>query len=176
MGALTDIQIGIQPCVYTEYRELIGVIAKEQEELSTIEKEIIYIKTKNIGVGSEEFKRSKLERMIRRRQELLEQLESDKSRYKKLADQVNNITEGIVEVHEKIYPGSKIVMGNISRSIDYVQSSCCFVKRGEDIYADELIERLNGRRVEHVTKQEPKGSGRGFMYGEDTGIRYIKRK
>lgn len=176
MGALTDIQIGIKPCVYTEYRELIGVIAKEQEELSSIEKEIIYIKTKNIGVGSEEFKRSKLERMIRRRQELLEQLESDKSRYKKLADQVNNITEGMVEVHEKIYPGSKIIMGSISKSIDYVQNRCCFVKRGEDIFAEELIERLNGRKAENVTRQVPKGPGRGFMYGEDTGMRYIKRK
>lgn len=175
MGALTDIQIGLNPCVYSEYKELIGIIANEQEELTSVEKEIIYLKTKNIGAGSEEFKKSKTEKLIYRRQKLMEQIEENKRRYNQLSEQVNNSTEGVVEVYDKIYPGSKIVMGNISKTIDNTLSRCVLTKDGEDIMAKDFLSSFNSKRnikgipannSEAAKKQGIKRDDYGFMYGE----------
>ncbi len=174
MGALTDIQIGLKPCVYVEYKELIGIIAAEQEELTSIEKEIIYLKTKNISVGSEEFKKNKIQKLIYRRQTLTTEIEENKRRYKLLAEQVNNSTEGVVEVYDKIYPGSKIIMGNVSRSIDETLSRCVIAKDGQDIRAKDLISSSTSKRSikgtghnsEANKKQGNKDEQYLFMYGE----------
>ena len=173
MGASTDIQIGLKPCVYSEYKELIGIIANQQEELTGIEKEIIYLKTKNIGEGSEEFKKNKIQKLIYRRQELMTQLEENKRRYNLLAEQVNNSTEGVVEVYDKIYPGSKIVMGNISKTIDNTMSRCVLAKDGEDIMAKDILSGFNNRAIkgnsytsESARRQQSKDENYGFMYGD----------
>ena len=174
MGALTDIQIGLKPCVYVEYKELIGIIATQQEELASVEKEIIYLKTKNIGVGSEEFKKNKIQKLIYRRQTLTTEIEENKRRYKLLAEQVNNSTEGVVEVYDKIYPGSKIIMGNVSRSIDETLSRCVIAKDGQDIRAKDLISSSTSKRSikgigsnsEVNKKQGNKDEQYLFMYGE----------
>lgn len=175
MGALTDIQIGLKPCVYSEYKELIGVIAKQQEELASIEKEIIYLKTKNLDAGSEEFKRSKINKLIYARKTLMQQIEDNKRRYNQLAEQVNNSTEGVVEVYDKIYPGSKITMGSISKSIDTTLSRCVIAKDGQDIRSKDLLDSFNSKRsIKGIAPEKAKKQGTRddqylFMYGEGKG-------
>lgn len=154
MGALTDIQIGIQPCVYSEYKELTSALVKEQDELENIEKEIVYLKTRNIGVGSEEFRKTKLDRLMQQRKILMEQIEIDKKRYKNLTDRVSSVKEGVVEVYDKIYPGSKIVIGNTTKNIDRIQTKCKFEKKGEDISIDHIINSTSYSKVVEPRKAE----------------------
>ena len=142
MGALTDIQTGIQPCAYTEYRELAEMIKRQQSELSNIEKEILYIKTKNIGAAVDLFKQKKLEKLIDERQRLLEKLQEDSKRYASLDQRMANIKDGVIKVFSKIYPGTRIIMGNITKYIDRVHTKCIFSKSGNDIHTDTLIEAV----------------------------------
>ena len=174
MGALTDIQIGLKPCVYVEYKELISIIAKQQEELASIEKEIIYLKTKNVGVGSEEFKKSKIKKLTYRRQTLMKEIEENKKRYNLLAEQVNHSTEGVIQVYDKIYSGSRISMGNISKTIDNTLSRCVLTKDGEDIMTKDLLSSYtNKRNIKGTGPNSEANKNHGnkdddylFMYGE----------
>lgn len=133
LGAVTGLQTGVQPYVYTEYEELRAAIQKETDELSDIEKEILFIKTRNAGVPLDHFKEKRLQRLIRQRQALMEQLQCDKKRYARLHRTLDEATDGVIKVSGKVYPGVKMVLGSTTTYIDRVQTACTFKKDGADI-------------------------------------------
>ena len=170
MGAVTDIQIGIKPCVYTEYKELANAIQKEKKELTDVEKEILFIKTRNVGVPLDQFKQRRLERLMEDRARLFEQLQEDQNRYAMLTERVESVKDGVVEVSNKIYPGSKITIGNTTMNIDTIHSRCAFVKTGQDITTDMLM------NIETATSAIPKKKrADAEEYIEDQGVIHYTR-
>lgn len=170
MGAATDIQIGIKPCVYTEYKELANAIQKERKEITDVEKEILFIKTRNVGVPLDQFKQRRLERLMADRARLMEQLQDDQSRYARLTERVENVRDGVVEVTNKIYPGSKITMGNTTMNIDTIHTRCAFVKSGQEITTDML---LNMETTPLAMPKKRKGQDEEYI--EDQGVIHYTR-
>lgn len=181
MGAATDIQIGIQPCVYTEYKELADNIKKEEQELSDIEKEIIFMKTRNIG-KMDSFKERKLQKLMYDRKQLFDQLQEDKQRYTKLSERMEGIKDGRVEVLGKIYPGVKMVMGNLTKYIQQIQQKCVFIKSDGKITTDSIINLQNKNQPKMLQEESTRRFRENRQiededYIENPGvIRYKKNK
>lgn len=115
MGVITDIQTGIKPEVIAKHKELQMAIKQQEEEIANIEKEIIFMKTK--FTGDENIKRVRLQRLMYSRQTIMKQLAQDKKYYDNLTNRIDNATEGVVKVSGKVYPGTKVVIGNLVKEI-----------------------------------------------------------
>lgn len=134
MGTVTNIEVGIEPAIVTEYHEL----GKEQETLKDEQEknlQILLTLARRIKMGEKlapdkmlQFKKANeaKDTMTKREEEIVE-------RMRVLKETIDNYEGGIVKVHSTVYSGVKLT---ISNAVYYVKSDisfCRFVKSQGDV-------------------------------------------
>lgn len=172
MGVITGIQTGIKPEVIARHKELEKAVKQEEEELANIEKEIIFMKTRY--TGTDQIKRVRLQKLMYARQTMLEQLNDDRKQYEKLTKRIENATEGIVKVSGKIYPGTKMMFGNIVKEITSEKKRCTFRKVGQEVYMGDYNEQFiaTGHYIDEETVKVVED---GLYVKEMGAMRYRKK-
>lgn len=140
MGTVTNVEVGIDPIMLSEYGELKKEIPKMENETTKLEQVITLLnKRKEMAGGTlEDDKQEMYMSAVRNKIFLTNKLNQAKRRYDELETQVNNKNNGYVEVTNEIYPGVKVTIGNIST---YVRDELKFirmVKKGADIKMSSL--------------------------------------
>ena len=134
MGSATLLEVGIDPRISEEFRELekeLTIMAEEKEKLI----QALNMLRKRITPGAPVSKeiREILKQVTQKNVQLEAQTKVKKSRYEALRAQMENNTSGIIKVQDTIHPGTKIVISNVTYYVkDAVQHSR-FVRDRADI-------------------------------------------
>lgn len=120
MGTATLLEVGIDPRVLEEFRELekkIATMIADKERLS----QALIMFRKKIATGTQ-ITEEKLEylKQVTQNNILLEaQIKEARRRYEELKIDVDNNSSGSIKISEVVYPGTKLVISNV---IHYVRS------------------------------------------------------
>lgn len=134
MGTATNIEVGIEPAIITEYHEL----GKEQEDVKEQQEknlQILLTLAKRIKLG-EKLAPDKLlqlknatatkETLEKRKTEIAERL-------KTLKDTIDSYEGGCVKVSSTIHPGVKLTISNAVYYVKTEASYCRFIKEAGDV-------------------------------------------
>lgn len=140
MGTATNIEVGIEPAIITEYHDL----GKEQENLKTEQEknlQVLMALARRIKMGEKlapdkllQFKKANeaKETMTKREEEIVE-------RMKVLKETIDNYEGGIVKATSTVYSGVKLT---ISNAVYYVKSDisyCRFTKSQGDVKVESYM-------------------------------------
>lgn len=140
MGTATNIEVGIEPAILSEYHEL----GKEQETLKDEQEknmQILMALAKRIKLGEKlapdkllQFKKANEARdtMTKREEEIVE-------RMKVLKESIDNYEGGIVKVSSVAHPGVKLTISNAVYYVKTETSYCRFVKSQGDVKIDSYL-------------------------------------
>jgi len=134
MGTSTNIEVGIEPAIITEYHEL----GKEQENIKDEQEknlQVLMALAKRIKLGEKlppdkllQFKKANeaRDRMTKYEEEIVE-------RMKVLKESIDNYEGGIVKVSSVAHPGVKLTISNAVYYVKNEISYCRFVKSEGDV-------------------------------------------
>ena len=134
MGTSTNIEVGIEPAIITEYHEL----GKEQENIKDEQEknlQVLMALAKRIKLGEKlppdkllQFKKANeaRDRMTKYEEEIVE-------RMKVLKESIDNYEGGIVKVSSVAHPGVKLTISNAVYYVKNETSYCRFVKAEGDV-------------------------------------------
>jgi len=134
MGTVTVLEVGIDPQILDEFREVekkINTINAEKEKIA----QAISIIRKKIQTGGniDYGKLQTLKQLTNASIHLNTQLEEAKGRYDSLKVEVEHNEAGVIKVQDTVYPGTKIVISNVIYYVrDPIQHSK-FVRDRADI-------------------------------------------
>lgn len=140
MGTATNIEVGIEPAIITEYHDL----GKEQENLKSEQEknlQILMALAKRIKLGEKlppdkmlQFKKANeaRETMTKREDEIVE-------RMKVLKETIDNYEGGMVKVSSVAHPGVKLTISNAVYYVKTETSYCRFVKSQGDVKIDSYL-------------------------------------
>jgi len=140
MGTATNIEVGIEPAIITEYHDL----GKEQENIKEEQEknnQILLALAKRIKLGEKlppdkllQFKKANetRERLTKYEEELIE-------RMRVLKDSIDSYEGGIVKVSSTAHPGVKLTISNAVYYVKTETSYCRFVKDQGDVKIDSYM-------------------------------------
>lgn len=134
MGTSTVLEVGIDPQVTEEFRELekeLTIMMEEKEKLG----QALTVLRKKVTSGaaiSSEIKEY-LKQITKKNIILETQLKKARSRYEELSRQMENNTNGVIKVQDTVYPGTKLIISNVTYFVkDPIQHSR-FIRDKADI-------------------------------------------
>lgn len=140
MGTSTNIEVGIEPAIITEYHDL----GKEQEGIKEEQEknlQVLMALAKRIKLGEKlppdkmlQFKKANeaRERMTKYEEEIVE-------RMKVLKETIDNYEGGCVKVSSTAHPGVKLTISNAVYYVKTETSYCRFVKAQGDVKIDSYM-------------------------------------
>jgi len=134
MGTSTLLEVGIDPQISEEYRELekkLTLMAEEKEKLI----QALNVLRKKITPGAtipNEVKEY-LRQITMKNIQLETEMKEAQRRFDALSIQMENSTAGMVKVQGTIYPGTKIVISNVPYYIKNSMQYCKFIRDKADI-------------------------------------------
>lgn len=134
MGTRTLLEVGIDPAVIDEYRELEKNIPAMTEESEKIN-QLLLAYAKKIKAGEKFDARVVLsiKDSSARKKQLDEDIETNKERYAKLQKDIENSDGGTVKIMDIIYPGCRIIISNVSYFIKNEIQHSRFIRDKADI-------------------------------------------
>mgnify|MGYP000518632527 CR=1 FL=1 len=139
MGTNTLLEVGIDPQVLEEFRELEKKIATIRAEKEKVAQAISLLRKKIQSEGNLDYgKLQTLKQLTNASIQLNTQLAEAKERYDILKIEVENNEAGMIKVFDTVYPGTKIVISNVIYYVkDTIQHSK-FVRDRADIKVTPL--------------------------------------
>lgn len=134
MGTVTSIQIGVDPSIYQEHKNLGLELKCKQEELAKVEKSIQFLTAKAKEEGLDNNRKMMLHKLSMTKGPLVEETQEIRFKFKTLTDRLRNVQDGIIKVREAIYPGVKFTFGNTIKYIDEKQMGCSIRKQDGDVH------------------------------------------
>ncbi|NLP15703.1 MAG: DUF342 domain-containing protein [Clostridiales bacterium] len=134
MGTNTVLEVGIDPGVLDEFRELEKTIAHLKSEKDRINQTIATVR-KRLQSGSN-ITFDKLESLKQITQSSIQintQLKEATERYDILKHEVEGNISGSIQVHDTVYPGTKIVISNVIYYVRDVLKHIKFIRDRADI-------------------------------------------
>lgn len=140
MGTMTNIEVGIEPAIITEYHEL----GKEQENIKVEQEknmQVLMALAKRIKLGEKlapdkllQFKQANAtkERLEKYEEELIE-------RMKVLKETIDSYEGGIVKVSSTAHPGVKLTISNAVYYVKNETSYCRFAKVQGDVKMESYM-------------------------------------
>ncbi len=114
MGTNTLLEVGIDPRILEEFRELEKKISVLQAEKEKIIQTIALIRKKIQAGGSLPFDKMENLKLITKNNIILEtQLQELRKRYEELRVDMDGNINGMIKVQDVVYPGTKIVISNV---------------------------------------------------------------
>lgn len=134
MGTATDVQIGVPPSIYADYRLLADELKVKRESLNKIDQSIKFLmgKTKIGNLTSQQ--KAMLQKFQVTRQSVIEEYEEVRIRYEKTGKTLKDVKEGMIKCSDTVYPGVKIIFGNLIKYIDEYYVRVVIKKFEGDIY------------------------------------------
>lgn len=114
MGTATLLEVGIDPTISDEFKEIEIKIAMLQGEKEKIAQAFALFK-KRLEKGAQitEDKKELLRTISQNNIKIEEQLKQAKARYEELKIEMETNTSGAIKVQDTIYPGTKLIIGNV---------------------------------------------------------------
>ena len=118
MGTTTTVQMGVPPGIYTEHRALAEELKEKKESLNKIDQSIKFLirKTKTGNLTLQQ--KAILQKCNVTRQSVIEEYEEVRARYEKTGNTLKDVKEGMIKCSDTVYPGVKIIFGNLIKYID----------------------------------------------------------
>ncbi|MEE1071636.1 MAG: FapA family protein [Cellulosilyticum sp.] len=134
MGTVTEVKIGVSPSVYAEHRKLAEEVKEKKASLNKVDQSIAFLMSKNMGGRLDPQKQLMLKKFNATRQPILEEYETLRVRYEQLSERLENVQEGLIKCSGAIYPGVKVMFGNLIRYIDDKEVKVTIRKKDGDIH------------------------------------------
>ncbi len=138
MGTNTLLEVGIDPRILEEFRELEKKIANLQADKEKITQTVALIR-KRLQAGAVPFdKMGTLRQMTQSNITLDAQLQDARRRYDELKVDMDGNANGMIKVQDTIYPGTKIVISNVIYFVREEIHHSKFVRDRADIKINPL--------------------------------------
>lgn len=113
MGTSTVLEVGIDPEILDEFRDMEKKIVNIKDEMEKVAQAIAVIRKKIQSGGNLDYgKLQTLKELTNISIQLNTQLAEAKVRYDKLKAEVGNNDSGRIKVYDTVYPGTKIIISN----------------------------------------------------------------
>lgn len=134
MGTITLLEVGIDPNVIEEFRELEKKMANMQADKEKIAQVLILFRKKlTMGVQITDEKKEYLKQITQNNIMLDTQLREARKRYDELRLEMDNYTTGVIKVSDVIYPGTKIIISNVIFFVREATHHSKFIRDRADI-------------------------------------------
>ncbi len=140
MGTITLLEVGIEPKILEEFRELEKKIASMMADKERLAQALILFRKKiSSGTQITEEKLDYLKQATQNNIVLETQIKEARRRYEELKIDVDNNTSGSIKVSGIIYPGTKIVISNVIHFVREETHHSKFVRDRADIKVIPLM-------------------------------------
>lgn len=133
MGMATQLQIGITPIIYEEYQQVSLELPEKKEKIDKIEQTISYMNSK-LRKAPDKKLQVNIYRLKTSLAPLQAEYEQIKARYDELNEILSMTKEGIIKCTGIMYPGVKIVWGNLMKYIDLEYTRPIIHRKDGEIY------------------------------------------
>lgn len=134
MGTITLLEVGIDPRIVEEFRELEKKLANMISEKEKLAQALIMFRKKlTMGVPMTAEKKEFLKQVTQNNIILETQIREAKKRYDDLKIEMDNNSTGVIKVSDAVYPGTKMVISNVIHFIREVTHHSKFVRDRADI-------------------------------------------
>jgi len=134
MGTKTTLEVGIDPALVEEFRELEKSIPEMTEELDKLTKIVMnYARRIKNGETFEARVMNNVRESAKRKEFLEQKLEKDMSRYMSLSEDMEENEGGNIIVQGTIYPGCRIIISNVMFFVKSETVHSKFIREGADI-------------------------------------------
>lgn len=134
MGTTTLLEVGIDPRILEEFRELekkLATMMTEKEKLTQALQ--LFRKRLTMGVSMSEDKKEYLKQVTQTNIILETQIREARKRYEDLRIEMDSNSSGVIKVSDIVYPGTKLVISNIVHYIREETHHSKFVRDRADI-------------------------------------------
>ena len=114
MGTTTLLEVGIDPKVVEEFRELekeLDSMTSDKEKL--VQALVLFRKKISMGVKISDEKKTYLKQVTQNNILLDAKINESRKRYEELRIEIENNNSGVIKVSDIIYPGTKLVISNV---------------------------------------------------------------
>ncbi len=134
MGAMTTVEVGADPSIKARYQELQKNVAEIQRVLKTISPVVIAFEQKQAtGVQLPEDKVQYIMSLKKLKGLKEEEMEKSIKEMDELQDIIEDKHQAQVVVTGEVYPGTKIAIGDVSKTIQSTMKYCRFIKEKGDV-------------------------------------------
>ncbi len=134
MGAATTVEVGVNPVVKKEYNQVqkdLEKIAKTLKDAQPIVQNFMEKKAKGVRFTEEQL--AYIKQTVANIEVKKNELIAKNARLKELAEQVNPAQTSEVHVTGVVYPGTTIIIGDVSMTVQSAYKYCRFVKAEGDV-------------------------------------------
>ncbi|MGL6174505.1 MAG: DUF342 domain-containing protein, partial [Cellulosilyticaceae bacterium] len=139
MNTVTVLQIGVSKSLINNYQNILLKHNKLKEEFNQINKNIYFLQSKAKENKLPMEKSDLLNQSIQARVILTNQIKKVEEDYKEKVDLIKKANQGQVKVQDKIYPGTRVVVGDTTKYILQENSRCLIQKQGAEITVGILL-------------------------------------
>lgn len=134
MGTNTLLEVGIDPRIVDEYRELEKKIMSQQTEKDKITQALTLLR-KKLAAGGEipEDKKQYLQQITKTNIIIEAELKENRKRYEELRTDMEVQTHGMIKIQDIVYPGTKLIISNVIQHIREEAHHCKFIRDRADI-------------------------------------------
>ena len=127
-------EVGADPSVKVRYAEVQKQVAELQKMVSSLDPIIsTYIQKRKQGVKLTGEQLQYLASVVKTKEQKLPELKKAQKEMAVLAEVVDQQAHAQVVVQESVYPGVKVVIGDVSMIVQKEQQYCRFVKQQGDV-------------------------------------------
>lgn len=134
MGTITLMEVGIDPKIVEEYRDLEKKLTSMIADKEKIAQALAMFRKKlDLGVQISEEKKEYLKQLTQNNIMLEAQIKEDRRRYDDLKIEMENTSAGVIKVSDIVYPGTKLVISNVIHYIRQETHHSKFIRDRADI-------------------------------------------
>lgn len=118
LGVATSVNMGVPPSMHQEFKDLKVEMSEKEAALNKMDQGVKFLmlkKTQGTPLTAEQ--EVMLSKLMMTRKSMAEEYEECKHRYQEIEKHFENINAGLIECTDKLYPGVKVVFGEISKNI-----------------------------------------------------------
>ena len=134
MGTMTLLEVGIDPKIVEEFRDLekkIATMTSDKEKLA--QALVMFRKKLTMGVQITNEKKEYLKQITQNNIMLEAQIREARKRYDDLRIEMENNSSGVIKVSDIVYPGTKLVISNVIHFIREETHHSKFIRDRADI-------------------------------------------
>ncbi len=113
MGTATLLEVGIDPRILEEFRELEKKIAAFMADKERLAQAVMLFRKKTTGLPMSPERMETLKQLTQNNIMLETQIKEARKRHEELRVEVENNTSGSIKVSDIIYPGTKLIISNV---------------------------------------------------------------
>lgn len=133
MNTITTLQIGVSKNLLFSYQENLAYYNKLKEEVNKVNKNIYFLQNKSKEEKLSVAKQDLLKQLIQTQVILSNQLIKAEEGYKEKVDLLRNTNQGMIKVQDRIYPGTRVSVGDLTKYIMQENTRCLIQRRGGEI-------------------------------------------